>query len=457
MTAGAAAATSASRPGAKPGDRSQEGERLERMTAQFRALHAVDLALTSSLHLDRVLGLILEKAVGLVGAEHGSLRLLSASGELELRSYLGEDWTPAARAQTFRIGQGITGWVAQQGRPYLCLDAHNDPLNIVLFEQMRSGVAVPLLASEAGPGPSPAVLGVLLLESSQPAAFDDQDAELLEALAQQAVIAIHNATQHQELQRLHRGLQDEQERRIAAEKWTVMGQTAAALAHRINNLIGVVPASAAEVRRTLVGVALDPTDREWVESNVGRIERNAQFVLRLTSALFRPFQESGHQAWFEVGRLLDDAVEAAGLGPGVEVVRDYAPGLPAVESSSLLVDVFLELMTNARRAMEGRLVKRLSLSTHCEEDAGGRRVVVQIGDSGRGIAPERMAHLWDMFKPSPDGLGFGLWWVKTFVDRQGGEIECQSRVGAGTTFRIVLEGSGEASRSAGGEECAARS
>ncbi|NIV31116.1 MAG: hypothetical protein GWN58_16965, partial [Anaerolineae bacterium] len=53
-----------------------QAERLTRMTAQFRALHVIDVALTSSLQLDTVLNLILEKATGLVGAEHGSLRLL---------------------------------------------------------------------------------------------------------------------------------------------------------------------------------------------------------------------------------------------------------------------------------------------------------------------------------------------------------------------------------------------
>ena len=57
---------------------SRQTQRLARMTAQFRALHAIDIALTSSLQSDRVLDLILDKAVELVGAEHGSLRQLNA-------------------------------------------------------------------------------------------------------------------------------------------------------------------------------------------------------------------------------------------------------------------------------------------------------------------------------------------------------------------------------------------
>ena len=230
----------------------RQAEQLSRMTAQFRALHVIDVALASSLELGRVLTLILDKAVSLVGAEHGSLRLLNPdTGVLVLKAYLGEGWTPEVQAYTFPIGHGITGWVAEYRQPYLCPDAHQDAQNVVLFEEMRSSVAVPLQVSSEERDEREELLGVLLLESTRPAAFEQHDVELVQALAQEAVLAIQNATQHQKLQLIRQTLQDEQERRVAAEKWTVMGQAATALAHRINNLIGLVPASAGEIRRTL--------------------------------------------------------------------------------------------------------------------------------------------------------------------------------------------------------------
>jgi signal transduction histidine kinase len=409
------------------------------MTAQFRALHAIDMALTSSLDLDRVLDLILEKAVGLVGAEHGSLRLLNPeTGDLALKAYLGEGWTPEVRAYTFRLGQGITGWVAEHRQAYLYADAHHDPQNIVLFEQMHSGVAVPLLTGPGGERERDEPLGVLLLESTRPAAFDHQDVELLEALAQEAVIAIQNATRHHELQSMHKALQDEQERRLAAEKWTVMGQAATALAHRINNLIGLVPTSAAEIRRTLAGLEIPHADREWIDANLDRIERNGRFVLRLAGALFRPFQDTGSRARFDVNRVLNEALQAVNLAPGVQVIREYGQDLPAVESSSLLVDIFVELFTNARKAIEGQDAQWLRVCTWAEVDETGTWAAVKVSDSGRGIPPEQMAHLWDMFKQSANGLGFGLWWVRTFIERHGGTIACDSPPGAGASFTIRL-------------------
>ncbi len=417
----------------------RQAERLTRMTAQFRALHVIDVALTSSLRLDRVLNLILEKAVHLVGAEHGSLRLLDPdTGELVLKAYLGEGWTPEIRAYTFELGQGITGWVAEHRQPYLCSNLLTDPQNVVLFDEMRSGVAVPLL-SRLGEEPACGeLLGVLLLESTRLAAFDSHDVELLEALAQEAVIAIQNATQHHKLQLMHQALQDEQERRVAAEKWTVMGQAATALAHRINNLIGIVPASAAEIRRALVKLEISLSDRAWIEANLDRIERNGQFVLRLADALFRPFQEPSPRARFDVNRLLNEALKAASLPADVQVDRDFGEGLPEVESSSLLVDIFLELLTNAGKAMEAQPRKRLAMRTGVETDDRDRWVVIEISDTGKGITSEQMTHLWDMFAQSADGLGFGLWWVRTFIERQGGTIGCDSEAGAGATFTVRL-------------------
>jgi signal transduction histidine kinase len=417
----------------------RQAERLARMTAQFRALHVIDTALTSSLQLDRVLNLILEKAVFLVRAEHGSLRLYNAeTGELVLKAHLGEGWTPEIRAYRFQVGKGITGWVAQHRRPYLCHDAHQDPQNIMLFEEMQSGVAVPLLTRIEGDPDLDELLGVLLLESTRRNAFDPHDIELLEALAQEAVIAIQNATQHQKLQLMHQALLDEQERRVAAEKWTVMGQTATALAHRINNLVGILPVSAAEVRRTLKDAQIPASDREWIEDNLDRIERNARFVLRMSDALFRPFQEPGPPAQFEVNRLLNEALQADHLPGNVQVILDLAQGLPPVESSSLLVDIFLELITNARKAMADQRRKWLEIRTRLESDEAGRWVTIQISDTGMGIPAEQMAHLWDMFQSSTDGLGFGLWWVRTFIERQGGTIVCESSPGAGATFTVRL-------------------
>jgi signal transduction histidine kinase len=410
----------------------QQNERLARMTTQFRALHTIDVALTSSLESERVLNLILEKAAELVGAEHGSLRQLDMeSGKLVLKAHYGDGWSSKKLAYTPRIGQGIARWVAEHRRPYLSSDVRNDPLNVVLFENMRSSISVPLQYGQKDPSEPDSLLGVLLLESSRVAAFDQQDVELLEALAQEAVIAIQNASQHQKLRTEH-------EKRLAAEKWAVMGQAATALAHRINNLMGIVPVSAREAMRSLAKIEMPDSERQWIEANLERIERNAQFVLKLSDALFRPFKDSAPMARLDVNHLLNEALISADLPAGIEVTRNFAKNLPMVNSSLLLVDIFLELIINARNAMQDSDRQRLVVSTRAEQDDAGIWVVVEISDTGRGIPENQMVHLWNMFQHSEAGLGFGLWWLRTFIERQGGSIECHSEPGKGATFLVRL-------------------
>jgi signal transduction histidine kinase len=413
----------------------QQNERLARMTTQFRALHTIDVALTSSLELDHVLSLILEKAAELVNAEHGSLRQLDPeTGNLVLKAHFGKGWTKEKLAYTPRIGEGIARWVAEQQRPYLSSDVRQDPLNVVLFEDMRSSISVPLLHSSDEQPKLNKLIGVLLLESSRLSAFDQQDVELLEALAQEAVIAIQNATQLQKLKA-------EQERRLAAEKWAVMGQAATALAHRINNLLGIVPVSAAEVLRILAKLDLSDADRHWAQSNLERIHRNAQFILKLSEALFRPFKESGPPARFDVNRLLNEALESSDLPDDIEIVCRYDKQLPLVNCSLLLLDIFLELITNGCKAMQNQKLKRLEVSSRAEHIDGLSWVIVEIRDTGKGMPSHHLDHLWNLFQPSEDGLGFGLWWMRTFIERQGGNIECRSQPDNGATFIIRLPAS----------------
>jgi signal transduction histidine kinase len=419
----------------------QQNERLAHMTTQFRALHAIDVALTSSLQLDRILNLILENGAELVGAEHGSLRQLEPeSGKLVLKAHYGSGWTPEKLAYTPRVGEGIVRWVAENRRSYLCPDVRKDSQYVVLFEDMRSSVAVPLQYRREGPSKPDAFLGVLLLESSRLAAFDQQDVELLEALAQEAVIAIQNATQHKKLV-------DEQEKRLAAEKWAMMGQAATALAHRINNLMGIVPVSAAEIERALTDVTVPGSEKRWIEANLRRIERNAKFILKLSDALFRPFKESGPSARLDINQLLKEALDLAELPSNIELLRELDRALPPVNCSLLLLDVYLELITNACKAMERQPLRQLRIRSRLDTDDTGLWVVVEISDTGRGIPPTQMAHLWNMFQQSDDGLGFGLWWLRTFIARQGGSIDCKSKPGKGTTFivRLPADTGGQAS------------
>nr|MBA3767216.1 hybrid sensor histidine kinase/response regulator [Acidobacteriota bacterium] len=102
-----------------------------------------------------------------------------------------------------------------------------------------------------------------------------------------------------------------------------------------------------------------------------------------------------------------------------------------------LQQVFLNLLLNARDAMpEGGELRIQTLY-----DALPHDVVVEISDSGTGIAPEHRAHVFDPFyttKPAGTGTGLGLAVCYGIITAHGGLIEIGPHNGQGTTVRVRL-------------------
>lgn len=101
---------------------------------------------------------------------------------------------------------------------------------------------------------------------------------------------------------------------------------------------------------------------------------------------------------------------------------------------AMLRQAFLNLALNACQAMpDGG-----SLRITCEP-ARGHRVSVVVADTGQGIKPEHLQRIFDLyFSTKPKGSGIGLSMVFRTIQMHDGEIEVQSILGKGTTFRLLL-------------------
>ena len=120
----------------------------------------------------------------------------------------------------------------------------------------------------------------------------------------------------------------------------------------------------------------------------------------------------------------------------VEVERKLGNIPTVICSPSQMNQVFLNLVTNATQAMEGEQGK-ITLSSRTED--GG--VVVEVADTGKGIAPENLQKIFDPFfstKEIGKGTGLGLSISYKIVQQHGGRISVESSFGTGTTFRIWL-------------------
>lgn len=173
-------------------DRLQTRSQLEGRAHQLQIINEINLSLASTLELEPLLELILDKAIALLDTEAGTFMLtLPDTGELEFRVVRG----PASDhllGNRLPIGTGLAGTVAQTGRPVLVNQVQDDTrwfnqVDAKTTFESQSIMTVPLLRSNR-------VLGVLqVINKRSGAPFDEDDESLLMAFASQAVVALENA------------------------------------------------------------------------------------------------------------------------------------------------------------------------------------------------------------------------------------------------------------------------
>lgn len=187
---------------------------------------------------------------------------------------------------------------------------------------------------------------------------------------------------------------------------------------------------------------LDPdTRRELLEDVVtesGRLVRMLANMLSLAATMAGRAELRTEPVLLEplVRRV---AADVQGRSPGVRFVIDLPDGLPPVEGDDdRLAQVLGNLYENAvKYAPEGGDVRTTASSD-------GTSVTMEVADTGAGIAPEHLPHIFERFRrPGADqtvrGMGLGLYLSRMLVAAQGGRIEARSAgVGQGAVFAVVL-------------------
>jgi len=164
---------------------------LKRRYERLDLLYQVSNVIHSTLEPHRALELIVGEAVTAMRATSGSVVIVNPTTEfLEIQASVG---LPADTASLkLRLGEGLTGWVAQTGKPARVDDVRNDPRYILARENVLSELAVPF--EIAGQG-----RGVLNVDSDRLNAFDDSDEKLLNDLAALASNVIKNTWLYEQI------------------------------------------------------------------------------------------------------------------------------------------------------------------------------------------------------------------------------------------------------------------
>jgi signal transduction histidine kinase/cell fate (sporulation/competence/biofilm development) regulator YmcA (YheA/YmcA/DUF963 family) len=182
---------------------------LEKRVEEQAVLNEMSTSLSSTLDLDQVLTLIMERINAVLKVEAGSLLLVDEeTEELVFQIALGEK---AEGVKPFRLqmGQGIAGQVAQSGKPLMISDAQKDrrhykAVDVTTDFLTRSILCVPMIFKGK-------VTGVIEIMNKLEGGFTESDLTLLNSIATYAAIAIENA-------RLHQSVLAERDRVVVAQE-----------------------------------------------------------------------------------------------------------------------------------------------------------------------------------------------------------------------------------------------
>jgi len=219
------------------------------------------------------------------------------------------------------------------------------------------------------------------------------------------------------------------------EKLSSIGLLAAGVAHEVNTpLTGV-----SSYTQMLLGM-LNESDPK--HALLLKVRRQAERATNIVNNLLN-FSRTGDATEFselDVSRVLDDTLqllEPQLRGSQIQIVRGYDPESPLViGNSGKLQQVFTNLLLNARDALPAG--GSIRISTVPSDD---HSLMIEVSDSGTGIAPENVAKIYDPFyttKGVGRGTGLGLAVSYGIVQEHSGHISVESTPGQGTIFRITL-------------------
>ncbi len=224
---------------------------------------------------------------------------------------------------------------------------------------------------------------------------------------------------------------------IHGEKLATLGQVAAGVAHELNNPLTSITVYGNYLLRKLGG-AIDPADQTKLE----RIVESAERIQSFTRDLVTYARPSGEEpVLIRVSELVERALsfcEHLVAGYRADVSVAIAEDLPPIYGiRGQLEQVLVNLLTNACHALreEGG---RIEIAARALDDD---RIELQVADSGAGIAPEHLGHIFEPFyttKDQGEGTGLGLSIVRNILDNHNAEIVVSSELGKGTRFAITF-------------------
>lgn len=411
----------------------QHPQELRETIRQLSRLAEINVILNSTLDPDRLLQFIIETAADLLGCEAASILLYDHDArKLIFAAATGSN--PAELAQIpVPIEGSIAGEIFTLGKALVINDARQDPR---LFRQVgdkvnlqtRSLLGVPMRLR------GQQTVGVLEALNKHKGNFTTTDVQLLEVIAAQAAVAIHNARLVQQLQQAYADLKE-------ADK--LKTDFMAIASHELRTPLGVILGYATFLK----------------EDAQGDLSEHAEMVLNSAIKLRTLVEDMTNLSMLQMGKAQLRAVRLALQPLIINVYREIQATSDAknqivrlqMPTDTLYVNgdaeklhlVFGNLLNNAVRFTQagGNIVVR----TGKVRD----KIGIEVTDNGPGIEPQMLERIFEQFYQVENhltrkhgGMGLGLAIAKGVVELHNGKIWAESAgLGKGASFKVLLPAS----------------
>lgn len=325
-------------------------------------------------------------------------------------------------------GDGIAGRAVTEGRPVLSTDlARDDPANLPRYAEVGARTVVAAPVPLRGPG-----RGVLLAQLRRIPLFPDEDRELARLLAQQAAIVIDWATSYAEQAEVNRRLQD-----ATRAKTEFLASMSHELRTPMNAILGF-----SDLLLEQLGDRLTPAQQRYFRN----IKDAGDHLLELINEVLDLSKVEAGRVELRADTIaLDSLVEPVVASARADAsARSIAFDADVPRDVEVRVDpgrvrqILYNLLSNAVKFTDpgGRVDLRVAVDD--------RSLVVEVADTGIGIAPDKRDRAFGTFerlhegRSEAKGTGLGLALTKQLVELHGGSIRFESEEGRGTTFHVRI-------------------
>jgi GAF domain-containing protein len=447
-------------------------ESLQQQTATADVLKVIS---RSTFDLKTVLDTLLKSAVRLCRAEKGNVALLR-DNTIE---YIAQDGFPPdfleyMKALHLKVQRGsVSGRSALEGKIIHVPDVLADPEFFLLDAQkvggFRTALGVPLMR-EGIP------IGTMFLARATIEPFTQQQIDLVNTFADQAVIAIENVrlfesveARTRELAKSLDDLRTTQDRLVQTQKLASLGQLTAGIAHEIKNPLNFVNNFSAlsaemidELREALDDVKLNEKRRGEITDLMDTLRGNLDKVVQhgkradaiVKNMLLHSREGSGEHRVVDINSLVEESLNLAYHGARAETQGFTITLKKSLDPTAGEADIFpqditrvlLNLISNGfyaatKRKAAGNGDDYEPMLAAATKNLGDR-VEIRICDNGTGIPPEVKEKMFNPFfttKPAGEGTGLGLSISHDIVVKQhGGSIEVDTQPGEFTEIRLIL-------------------